>query len=149
MEIELQAPILGQSDIDLLNKTLEKTILLLPGNYPTLNSYWETNGIPSLWQGTAPPRDPDWQTPPFSTAAPPASGNLTICNSTEPGSPLEAEESETEKKKEYWENMEIRERRLRLGPALEDAYRKGKILHFFSTRKAMELACRFGDRRET
>lgn len=61
MDSELKAPAIGQFDMDILNTMFENTILLLPpGNYATINSHWETNKIPSWWQGTVPPRDADW-----------------------------------------------------------------------------------------
>ena len=48
-------------DMDLLNRMFAETVMLLPGDYCTLNSQWETNSIPAWWQGTEPPREPTWK----------------------------------------------------------------------------------------
>ncbi len=42
-------------DMDLVNEMFTRTFLILPGDYATLNSHWETNDIPEWWQGTPPP----------------------------------------------------------------------------------------------
>lgn len=54
-------------DMDLVNKLFNRTLLILPGDYATLNSHWETNDIPVWWQGTVPKEVYTWQRP----AAPP------------------------------------------------------------------------------
>lgn len=41
-------------DMDLVNEMFKQTVLMLPGNYATLNSHWETNNIPSWWMGDTP-----------------------------------------------------------------------------------------------
>ncbi|KAI9842378.1 MAG: hypothetical protein M1837_007298 [Sclerophora amabilis] len=46
-------------DMDLINRIFEKTVMVLPGNYATLNSHWETIGVPPWWRGIEPPPDPD------------------------------------------------------------------------------------------
>ena len=54
-------------DMDIINDLFRHKALVLPGDYCTLNSLWETNELPNWWQGIEPPRDPDWKpttTPP-------------------------------------------------------------------------------------
>lgn len=41
-------------DMDLVNEMFKQTVLMLPGDYATLNSHWETNDIPSWWMGDRP-----------------------------------------------------------------------------------------------
>lgn len=41
-------------DMDLVNEMFKQTVLMLPGDYATLNSHWETNDIPSWWMGDTP-----------------------------------------------------------------------------------------------
>lgn len=41
-------------DMDLVNAMFKQTVLMLPGDYATLNSHWETNDIPSWWMGDTP-----------------------------------------------------------------------------------------------
>lgn len=41
-------------DMDLVNNMFKQTVLMLPGDYATLNSHWETNDIPSWWMGDTP-----------------------------------------------------------------------------------------------
>ncbi|MCJ1348381.1 hypothetical protein MMC31_006612 [Peltigera leucophlebia] len=41
-------------DMDLVNEMFKQTVLILPGDYATLNSHWETNDIPSWWMGDTP-----------------------------------------------------------------------------------------------
>lgn len=41
-------------DMDLVNGMFKQTVLMLPGDYATLNSHWETNDIPSWWMGDTP-----------------------------------------------------------------------------------------------
>ena len=41
-------------DMDLINNLFQKTFLILPGDYATLNSHWETNELPNWWQGKEP-----------------------------------------------------------------------------------------------
>lgn len=161
MENELQAPSIGSFDMDILNAMFKKTALLLPGDYLTLNSHWETNEIPSWWQGIAPSRDPDWRPLPFSPPESWASSDLTSTNLTE----LEkAEQVKVEMEKEHLQQQEVRERGLRLKGALEDVYREVKVLHFtalgkpwaWPVEKVMEkrsdahplLAVQFGDWRQ-
>lgn len=47
---------IGQNvfDMDLANDMFKQTVLMLPGDYATLNSHWETNDIPSWWMGDTP-----------------------------------------------------------------------------------------------
>lgn len=51
MESELQAPAIDTFDMGIVNAMFKNTALVLPGDYLTLNSHWETNEIPSWWQG--------------------------------------------------------------------------------------------------
>ena len=51
-------------DMDVINELFKKTLLVLPGDYATLNSHWETNDVPIWWQGSAPP-------PPYTPPPPP------------------------------------------------------------------------------
>lgn len=48
-------------DMDLVNQLFKKTILVLPGDYATLNTHWEVNDIPNWWQGTVPDEVDHWQ----------------------------------------------------------------------------------------
>lgn len=41
-------------DMDLVNGVFKQTVLMLPGDYATLNSHWETNDIPPWWMGDTP-----------------------------------------------------------------------------------------------
>lgn len=64
-------------DMDLINDLFQKTFLILPGDYATLNSHWETNGLPNWWQGeepqlpyTLPPPPPPAPLPDLSKESP-------------------------------------------------------------------------------
>jgi len=48
-------------DMEVVNQLFKKNALVLPGTYCTLNSQWETNELPSWWQGVEPPRDPSFK----------------------------------------------------------------------------------------
>ena len=61
MEIALQNITDDTFDMDLLNQMFADTAMILPGDYCTLNSEWETNNIPKWWQGSEPLRDPSWK----------------------------------------------------------------------------------------
>ncbi|KAM0799946.1 alphaN-acetylglucosamine transferase, partial [Usnea florida] len=61
IEIALQNITHDTFDMDLLNEMFGATAMILPGDYCTLNSEWETNNIPKWWQGSEPPRDPSWK----------------------------------------------------------------------------------------
>ena len=61
MEVALQNITDDTFDMDLLNQMFADTAMILPGDYCTLNSEWETNNIPRWWQGSEPPRDTSWQ----------------------------------------------------------------------------------------
>lgn len=130
IENELQAPAIGTFDMDIVNAMFKQTALLLPGDYLTLNSHWETNEIPSWWQEIAPSKDPDWQPAPFSTPASGTTSDSPGYNSTEEGKAIEVAKSRAEQEKEHLQQQEIRERGLRFKGALEDVYREVKVLHF-------------------
>jgi len=127
MKSELQAPAIGTFDTDIVNAMFKNTALLLPGDYLTPNSHWETNEIPSWWQGIAPSRDPDWQPSPFSPPGSQASSDSTSMNTAEWE---EAEQRKAEMKTAHLQQQEVRERGLRLRRALRDAYGEVKVLHF-------------------
>ena len=57
-------------DMDLVNKMFKQTVLMLPGDYATLNSHWETNDIPSWWMGDTPVWPYTQLQPPKEEAAP-------------------------------------------------------------------------------
>lgn len=69
-------------DMDLVNTLFNRTLLILPGDYATLNSHWETNDIPVWWQGTVPEEVYTWQRP----VAPPQESEIQ-----EPPPPQEPE----------------------------------------------------------
>ncbi len=45
MKSELQAPAVGRFDMDIVNAMFKDTVLLLPGDYLTINSHWEVNEL--------------------------------------------------------------------------------------------------------
>ncbi|MCJ1450267.1 hypothetical protein MMC28_000596 [Mycoblastus sanguinarius] len=51
----------GTFDMDLVNNLFNDTVLLLPGDYCTVNSHWEINDVPLWWQGEEPARDSMWR----------------------------------------------------------------------------------------
>jgi len=42
----------GEYDMDLINKVLQKRLMVLPGRYCTLNSHWEARDTPGWFKGT-------------------------------------------------------------------------------------------------
>ena len=52
-------------DMDFINNLFQKTFLILPGDYATLNSHWETNGLPDWWQDEKPKLSDDFFQPPL------------------------------------------------------------------------------------
>ena len=145
-------------DMDLLNKMFAETVMLLPGDYCTLNSQWETNTIPNWWQGSEPPRDPSWRPsrklppapdpPPIEI--PPSLRDLLSTNETEHISENDeillkryqnataARDMQIQIAKDAVEIVhqkrvqidELKERRIRLSTVLEDVYDDVKVMHY-------------------
>ena len=145
-------------DMDLLNRMFGETTMILPGDYCVLNSEWETNSIPTWWQGSEPPRDPAWKpsrklppTPdpppidvPLSLKGPLSTnntGNLSetdqvllakYCNATAiRAATIQAARDAVDEvhKEQVWKD-ELKERRKRLSTTLEDVYRDVKVMHY-------------------
>ena len=120
-------------DMDLVNKLFAKTILVLPGDYATLNSHWETNDIPSWWQGNEPiqtifPRPPK-PVPSYIV--------LNGTNHTLTSSDRERLESI---KKENFERANLEERRERLEEVLYQVLTDVKVLHFTAVGKPWSIS---------
>lgn len=145
-------------DMDLLNKMFGETTMILPGDYCTLNSEWETNSIPVWWQGSEPPRDPSWKPsrklPPTPDPPPielphslkgPLSTNSTSSLSDTDHILLSEYRKATERrekkiqaardaveqvhKEQVWRDG-VKERRTRLRTTLEDVYNDVKVMHY-------------------
>ncbi|KEF50987.1 uncharacterized protein A1O9_12964 [Exophiala aquamarina CBS 119918] len=61
MNSSLASVMQDQYDMDLINSMFRREIMLLPGNYVTLNSHWETNELPvwSRYRRVSPEEPPD------------------------------------------------------------------------------------------
>lgn len=145
-------------DMDLLNNMFGETVMVLPGDYCTLNSEWETNTIPKWWQGAEPPRDPSWKPsrklpptpdPPPIAVPPSLQGPLSTNNTKNLSEPdqvllsayrnatgrreamIQAARNAVEEvhKQQVWKD-ELKERGKRLGTTLEDVYREVKVMHY-------------------
>lgn len=158
MELALQSINHDTFDMDLLNKMFAETVMLLPGDYCTLNSDWETNSIPKWWQGSEPPREPSWQPrrklpptpdPPPIEIPPSLQDPLSTNNVSDLSEPDQALLSEylnatarreatiqTAKDavevvhKDHVMEDELKERGKRLSTTLEDVYKDVKVMHF-------------------
>lgn len=149
-------------DMDLLNKMFIETVMLLPGDYCTLNSEWETNTLPGWWQGSEPPREPMWRP---SSKLPPAPDPPPIevpfpikgisMNETKNLSDtdqlflkryqedvaardlqIQAAKDAVEKAhKEQVQKDESKERGIRLRKVLEDVYNDVKVMHYTALAK--------------
>lgn len=115
-------------DMDLVNKLFEKTLLVLPGDYATLNSHWETNDIPSWWQGDEPTQTvfppPPQQAPLYVTK----NGTNHTLTSSEREMFAFAEKQEFEK-------ASMEERQERVKEVLHQVYADVKVLHFTAVGK--------------
>lgn len=116
-------------DMDLMNKLFAKTLLVLPGDYTTLNSHWETNDIPSWWQGDEPVQthfpSPPKPLPPLHAVHKGTNQTLTS---------LERDMLEA-MGKEKFEKAKMEERRERLNDVLFDVVTDVKVLHFTAVGK--------------
>lgn len=150
-------------DMDLLNEMFAETAMLLPGDYCTLNSVWETNSIPKWWQGSEPPRDPTWKPsrklpstpdPPPIQIPPSLEGSLSTNNTSnlsENDQSLLAEYNNANAKRkmmiqaakdavekahedQVWKD-ELKERGVRLRSTLEDVYKEVKVMHYTALAK--------------
>ena len=150
-------------DMDLLNEIFAETALLLPGDYCTLNSVWETNDIPKWWQGSEPPRDPTWKPsrklpptpdPPPIDIPPSLKGPLATNDTSNLSendqvllagyhndnakreSTIQAAKDAVEKahEDEVWKD-ELKERGIRLRKTLEDVYKEVKVMHYTALAK--------------
>ena len=150
-------------DMDLLNKMFAETVMLLPGDYCTLNSQWETNSIPNWWQGLEPPRDPSWRPSrklPPTPDPPPIDipSSLKGSLSTNETSQLSEDDelllkryqnatAEREMKirmakdvvevvhKKQVQKEELKERGIRLSTVLEEVYNDVKVMHYTALAK--------------
>lgn len=115
-------------DMDLVNKLFAKTLLVLPGDYATLNSHWETNDIPSWWQGDEPmqtvfPRPP--KPVPFYIVTNGTNQTLTSAD----------RERLASIEKGKFEKAKLRERQERLKDVLYQVVADVKVLHFTAVGK--------------
>ena len=149
-------------DMDLLNKMFIETVMLLPGDYCTLNSEWETNNIPAWWQGSEPPREPLWkpsrQLPPAPDPPPievPFSIKGMSLNEAKNLSDTDqlllkryqedvaardqkiqaAKDAVERAHKEQVQRDESKERGIRLSKVLEDVYNEVKVMHYTALAK--------------
>ena len=151
-------------DMDLLNEMFAETVMLLPGDYCTLNSQWETNTIPNWWQGSEPPRDPSWRPsrklPPTPDPPPiemPSSSNDTRHSSEDDEILLKGHQNATAARKmqiqaandaaeaahkKRVERDELKERAARLGAVLEDVYGDVKVMHYTALAKPWSKSLR-------
>lgn len=119
-------------DMDLVNKLFAKTLLVLPGDYTTLNSHWETNDIPSWWQGDEP----------IQTYFPPPPEPVPLY-SMKNGT----NQTVTSDEREMFEALRMRkfekattdERRKRLNDVLYDVVGDVKVLHFTAVGKPWNI----------
>lgn len=145
-------------DMDLLNRMFAETVMILPGDYCTLNSEWETNSIPKWWQGSEPPRELSWTPrrklppapdPPPIEIPPSLQGPLSTNNTSDLSEPDQVLLSEycnaTVRReaiiqaardavevvhKDQVRKDELRERGKRLSTTLEDVYKEVKVMHY-------------------
>ena len=145
-------------DMDLLNRMFAETVMLLPGDYCTLNSHWETNTIPAWWQGSEPPRDPLWKpsrklrpTPdpppievPFSLRTPLSTNQTTnlsapdqvllskyrALTATREAKIQAARDAVEQAHKKQFQKDELKERGIRFCAVLEDVYDSVKVMHY-------------------
>lgn len=149
-------------DMDLLNSMFTETVMLLPGDYCTLNSGWETNTIPNWWQGSEPLREPLWKPSrklPPAPDPPPTEVPFSIKGmSTDEAKNLsdtdqlllkryqedvaardlqiqEAKDAVEQAHKEQVEKDELKERGIRLNKVLEDVYNDVKVMHYTALAK--------------
>ena len=118
----------GVFDMDLVNKLFENTLMLLPGDYATLNSHWEANDLPNWWQGDVPQQTyfPVYRPPPRYP-----SGNNT--NQTDEVVILELERAQE------MERLNAEERKNRFSTALSEVYDAVKVLHFTAVAKPWSI----------
>ena len=150
-------------DMDLLNEMFADTVMLLPGDYCTLNSVWETNSIPKWWQGSEPPRDLTWKPsrklprtpdPPPINIPPSLNGPLSTNNTSNLSEndhvllseyhnanakrdlTIQAAKDAVEKvHKNQVLKDELKERGQRLRTTLEDVYKETKVMHYTALAK--------------
>ena len=158
VELALQTIDHNTFDMDLLNAMFAETVMILPGDYCTLNSEWETNNIPKWWQGSEPPRELSWTPrrklpptpdPPPIEIPPPLQGPLSTNNTSDLSEPDQVLLSEyhnaTARReatiqaardavevvhKDHVKQDELRERGKRLNTTLEDVYKEVKVMHY-------------------
>lgn len=123
-------------DMDLVNNLFNKTLMVLPGDYATLNSHFETNDIPSWWQGEEPPRTKTLSYPP---PLPP----FRFTNRTDQAT-AEDERAQLESKRDQEiEQINAEERKSRLEESLSEVYAAIKVLHFTAVGKPWSLSQNF------
>lgn len=119
-------------DMDLVNKLFAKTLLVLPGDYTTLNSHWETNDIPSWWQGDEP-----MQT--FFPPPPKPVPLYAITNGTNQTLTSLDREFLASMHQEEFERAKLKERRERLKDVLFQVDTDVKVVHFTAVGKPWSL----------
>lgn len=115
-------------DMDLVNKLFAKTLLVLPGDYATLNSHWEVNDIPSWWQGDEP----------LQTIFPPPPKPMpsyVVMNGTNHTLSSSDREKLALEDNEKFEKAKLKERRERLEDVLYQVVKDVKVLHFTAVGK--------------
>lgn len=115
-------------DMDLMNKLFAKTLMVLPGDYATLNSHWETNDIPSWWQGDEP-----LQTV-FLPPPKPIPSNI-VMNGTNHTLTSSDRERLALISNENFEKAKLKERQARLQDVLYEVVSDVKVLHFTAVGK--------------
>ena len=123
-------------DMDLVNNLFKQTLMILPGDYATLNSHFETNDLPTWWQGEEPPRTKTLTYPPPLPPYP-------ISNRTNPiTAENERAQLEHERSQEI-ERINAEEKKGRFEEALTEVYAAIKVLHFTAVGKPWSLSQNF------
>lgn len=133
MDGELRKIGVGIFDMDLVNHMFSRTALMLPGDYCTINSHWETNDVPAWYRDEEPPRDLKWQPLPFVQLEPPLNSTVLANMSKEERESYERKIQQ--QRDEHFEQQEIAERKTRIGALLERVYGDSKVLHFTAVGK--------------
>ena len=114
-------------DMDLVNKLFEKTLMVLPGDYATLNSHFEANDLPSWWQGDEPP---EIHVPAYPPPLPP----YRFSNSTNQISEDDHAQLEMERAQAI-ERVDAERKKTRYAETLTKVYEDIKVLHFTAVGK--------------
>lgn len=120
-------------DMDLVNKLFAKTLLLLPGDYATLNSHWEANDVPSWWQGDEPIQT-------FFPPPPQPAPLYTVRNGTNQTLTSFERQKFTMIAGHNYEEAKLKERRERMEDVLYQVVSDVKVLHFTAVGKPWSLS---------